>query len=171
MKLTFFWIEKHQPFIVEPYICISDWESFCAYKNRAVAICNNYVALVKLYMPIPRTGVEYNLVRGYHGLRWNLNASAFQKGALHGYLRLRWLLPTSICPVTICNNYVAVDTFYMPIPCNGLLYDPLRTVHGFRGHCKASADGCWALFAHLRLRKLWCTFKIYMLPFAVIIWK
>ena len=126
MELTFFWIEKYQPFIVEPYIRISDWEGFCAYEKRAVAICNNYVALVKLYMPIPRTGVEYNLVRGYHGLRWNLNASAFQKGALHGYLRLRWLLPTSICPVTICNNYVAVVKLicqYLVMVCYMILYE------------------------------------------------
>ena len=76
-------------------------------------------------MPVPCTGVECYPLRGYHGFRWNLNASAFQYRPVYGYLRLRWLFPTSICPVTICNNYVAVVKFDMLIPCNGVVYDPL----------------------------------------------
>ena len=143
--------QKLQPFNIAYYMRISRWDDFWAHTHTAVAICNKYVALVKLCMKKPCTGVENYPLRGYHGFRWNLNASAFQKGALHGYLRLRWLLPTSIWPVTICNNYVAVDKFYMPIPCNGVLYDPLRTLHGFRWNYKAAAFQCLALYRYLTL--------------------
>ena len=109
------------------------------------------MALVKLCIPIPFTGVEYYPLRGYHGFRWNINASAFQKAALHGYLRLRWLLPTSICPVTICNNYVAVVKFYMPIHFTGVEYYPLRGYHGFRWNINASAVQYGRVYGYLTL--------------------
>ena len=131
-----------------------------------VTICNNYVAVVKFDMLIPFSGVLYDPLRGYHGFRWNLNASAFQYCSVYGYLRLRWLLPTSIWPVSICNNYVAVVKLCMPIPCNGVEYDLLCDFYGFRCNCKASDIGCWALFAHLTLRMLLSAFKYtcYHLP-------
>ena len=144
-------IIKQQPFTIAHYMRISRWYDFWAHTHTAVAVCNKYVALVKFYMTIPCNGVEYYPLRGYHCFRWNLNISSFQKGALHGYLRLRWLLPTSIWPVTICNNYVAVVKFDMPIPCNGVLYDPLRTLHGFRWNYKAAAFQCLALYRYLTL--------------------
>ena len=89
-----FGIEKHQPLNVEPYIRISGREGFCAHKQIAVAICQNYVALVKLCIPIPCTGVEYDLLQSFHGFRLNLNALAFQCGALYAYISLGWLLRT-----------------------------------------------------------------------------
>ena len=145
---------KQQPFNVLHYIGISRWDGFWEHKHTAVSICNKYVALVKLCMPVPCTGVECYPLRGYHGFRWNLNASAFQKGALHGYLRLRWLLPTSIWPATICNNYLALVKLCMPIPCTGVEYYPLRGYHGFRWNINASAFQYRPVYGYLTFREL-----------------
>ena len=53
--------------------------------------------------------------------------------------------------VAICNNYVyQICTMY---------HYPLRGLYGFMCNWKAEAVECWALYAHLRLRKLLCPFK------------
>ena len=137
---------KQQPFNIAHYIRISRWDDFWAHTHTAVAVCNKYVALVKLCMPMPCTGVEYYPLQGYHGFRWNLNASGFQYRLVYGYLRLRWLLPTSIWPVTICNKYVALVKLCIPIPFTGVEYYPLRGYHGFRWNLNASAFQYDALY-------------------------
>ena len=139
MRFTWFQMEfKCISLSIWCTIWVSQTQMAIAHTNMTCYHCKNYVALVKLCMPIPCTGVEYYPLRGYHGFRWNINASAFQYRPVYGYLTLRWLLPTSILPVTICNTYMVVVKFYMPIPCNGVGYVPLQGYHCFRWNYKAA---------------------------------
>ena len=41
--------------------------------------------------------------------------------------------------VAICSYYMEVVKLFMPIPCNGVVYDPLRGLDGFRCNYKAAA--------------------------------
>ena len=77
------------------FICSSQAEKAMVHiQNIHVAICSYYMEVVKFDMPIPCNGVVYDPLRGFHGFRWNLNSSAFQRRALYAYLRLRRLLST-----------------------------------------------------------------------------
>ena len=48
--------------------------------------------------------------------------------------------------VAIYSYYMEVVKLFMPIPCNGVVYDPLRGLDGFRCNYKAAAFQCLALY-------------------------